>query len=151
NLKPLAPHFPGKAKAVIQLFMGGGPSHVDLFDPKPLLEKKHGEKYFSHKIAAELSNPEGAGRIMRSPFKFQQYGKSGMWVSDLMPHLAKQVDDIALIRSMFTNHPNHEPALYMIHSGRMLPGRPGMGAWVVYGLGSENQNLPSYVVLDDPK
>ena len=87
---------------------------------------------------------------MRSPFKFAQHGKSGMWISDLMPHLAEQADKICVIRSMFTVHPNHEPALFVIHTGRILPGRPSMGSWVVFGLGSENQNLPAYVVLDDP-
>jgi Protein of unknown function (DUF1501) len=150
DLKPRSPHFEPKAKAVIQFFMNGGPSHIDLFDPKPLLEKRHGERYLTHKIAAQLTGPEEVGTLMRSPFKFAQYGQSGIWVSEVMPHLAKVVDDIAVIRSMHTNHPNHEPALFMIHSGRTLPGRPGLGAWVVYGLGSENQNLPAYVVLDDP-
>ena len=87
---------------------------------------------------------------MRSPFKFARHGQSGTWLSEAMPHLAKQVDQIAVIRSMFNSHPNHEPALFKIHSGRLLPGRPAIGAWVVYGLGSENQNLPAYIVLDDP-
>ena len=87
---------------------------------------------------------------MRSPFKFSQHGQCGMWVSDVMPHLATQVDDIALIRSMYTTNLTHEPAIYLIHSGKMGPGRPTLGAWVVYGLGSECHNLPAYVVLDDP-
>ena len=87
---------------------------------------------------------------MRSPFKFAQHGESGMWVSDAMPHLAGQVDDLALIRSMYTTNLTHEPALYLIQSGKMAPGRPSLGSWVVYGLGTENQNLPAYVVLDDP-
>jgi hypothetical protein len=150
DLKPRAPHFEPKAKAAIQFFMNGGPSHIDLFDPKPLLEKRHGERYLTHKLAAELTGPEEVGALMRSPFQFARHGQAGIWVSDVMPHLTKVVDDLAIIRSMHTNHPNHEPALFMIHSGRTLPGRPGLGAWVVYGLGSENQNLPAYVVLDDP-
>jgi len=149
DLAPRAPHFEPKAKAVIQLFMNGGPSQVDLLDPKPMLDKHHGEPYFD-KVAADLTGPEKAGGLLRSPFQFKQYGKSGIWVSELMPHLAQQVDNIAVVRSMFTTHPNHEPALFMIHSGRILPGRPSLGAWVVYGLGSENQSLPAYVVLDDP-
>lgn len=149
DLKPRPPHFPPKAKAVIQLFMNGGPSQVDTFDPKPMLEKHHGESYFD-KLAADLTGPEQAGGIMRSPFTFKQHGQSGIWVSDLMPCLAEQVDNIAVIRSMYTTHPNHEPALFMVHSGRTINGRPAMGAWVVYGLGSENQSLPAYVVLDDP-
>src|SRR5215470_6422273 len=149
DLKPRATHFPAKAKCVIQLFMNGGPSHVDLFDPKPMLEKHHGEPYFE-KIANDVSSPKAAGGLMRSPFKFQQYGQSGMWVSELMPHFAKQVDNVTMIRSMNTIHPEHEPALFMAHSGRIMQGRPAIGAWVIYGLGSENQSLPAYVVLDDP-
>jgi hypothetical protein len=149
DLKPRAPHFPPRAKSVIQLFMNGGPSHVDLFDPKPMLDKHHGEPYFE-KIANDVSSPKAAGGLMRSPFKFQQYGQSGMWVSELMPHFAKQVDNITMIRSMNTIHPEHEPALFMAHSGRIMQGRPAIGAWVLYGLGTENQSLPAYVVLDDP-
>ncbi|PYT21016.1 MAG: DUF1501 domain-containing protein [Acidobacteria bacterium] len=149
DLKPRAPHFPATAKSVIQLFMNGAPSHVDLFDPKPMLDKHHGEPYFD-KIANDVSFPKAAGGLMRSPFKFQQHGKSGIWVSELMPHFAKQVDNVAMIRSMYTIHPEHEPALFMVHSGRIMPGRPAIGSWVIYGLGTENQSLPAYVVLDDP-
>ena len=149
DLTPRASHFPAKAKCVIQLFMNGGPSHVDLFDPKPMLEKHHGEPYFE-KIANDVSNPKSAGGLMRSPFKFQQYGQSGTWVSELMPHFAKQVDNVAMIRSMYTIHPEHEPALFMVHSGRTMQGRPAIGSWAIYGLGTENQSLPAYVVLDDP-
>ncbi|HLK17480.1 MAG TPA: DUF1501 domain-containing protein [Bryobacteraceae bacterium] len=149
DLKSRAPNFAPKAKSVIHMFMNGGPSQMDLFDPKPMLDKHHGEPYFD-KLAADITTPEQSGGLMRSPFKFAQYGKSGMWVSDAMPHLTEVVDDIAVIRSMQTMHPNHEPALFMIQSGRIIPGRPSMGSWVVYGLGSENQNLPAYVVLDDP-
>ncbi len=149
DLKPRQPHFAPKAKAVIQLFMNGGPSQVDLFDPKPMLDKHHGEPYFD-KIAADVSSPQAAGGLLRSPFKFAQHGQSGAWVSEVMPHISNCVDDIAIIRSMFNSHPNHEPALFKIHSGKLLPGRPSIGAWVAYGLGSENQNLPAYVVFDDP-
>jgi hypothetical protein len=149
DLKPREPHFPGKARSVIHLFMNGGPSQMDLFDPKPLLDERHGKPYFS-KIAGEVENPASAGALMRSPFRFARHGQSGMWVSDALPHLAGQVDDIALIRSMYTTNLTHEPAVYMIHSGKEGPGRPALGSWVVYGLGSENQNLPAYVVLDDP-
>jgi len=149
DLKPRQPHFEPKAKAVIHLFMNGGPSQVDTFDPKPMLDKHHGKPYF-HEIAADVSSPDSAGGLMRSPYKFRQYGECGTWVSDVLPHIAQHVDDIAVIRSMFNSHPNHEPALYKIHSGQLLPGLPSLGAWVVYGLGSENQNLPAYVVLDDP-
>ncbi len=149
DLAPRPPHFEPKAKAVIQLFMNGGPGQMDLFDPKPMLDKHHGEPYFD-KLAADLTGPENAGGLLRSPFQFKQHGKSGIWISELMPYLAQQADNIAVVRSMFTAHPNHEPALFMIHSGRTLPGRPSLGAWVVYGLGSESQSLPAYVVLDDP-
>ena len=149
DLKPRAPHFPAKARAVIQLFMNGGPSQMDLFDPKPVLDQHHGEAYFN-KIAGEVENPQAAGALMKSPFQFAQHGQCGMWVSDALPHLAKHVDDIALIRSMHTTNLTHEPAVYLIHSGKMGPGRPVLGSWITYGLGSESQNLPAYVVLDDP-
>jgi hypothetical protein len=149
DLKPRQPHFAPKAKSIIHLFMNGGPSQMDLFDPKPVLTRHHGEAYFD-KVAADLTGPENAGGLMKSPFTFAQYGQSGMWVSELMPHLSKHVDDLCMVRSMFTAHPNHEPALFQIHSGRTIPGRPSLGSWVVYGLGSENQSLPAYVVLDDP-
>ena len=149
DLKPRPQHFPAKAKSVIHLFQNGGPSQMDLFDPKPALDKKHGQSYFD-KIADEVEDPRGAGTLMRSPYKFAQYGRCGAWVSDALPHLAGVVDDVAFIRSMFTTNLTHEPALYIIHSGKMATGRPSVGAWVTYGLGSENQNLPAYVVLDDP-
>jgi hypothetical protein len=147
DLKPRAPHFAPKAKAVIHLFMNGGPSQVDLFDPKPRLDKHSGESY---ETAGGATNVDHSGKLLGSPFSFKQYGKSGTWVSELAPHVAGHVDDITLIRSMYTVHFNHEQALFMIHSGRPVPGRPSMGSWVVFGLGTENQNLPSYVVLDDP-
>src|SRR5262245_43125182 len=149
DLRPRSPHIPARAKSVIQLVMNGGPSQMDLFDPKPALDRHHGRAYFD-RIAGEVENPQSAGALMRSPFKFAQHGHSGMWVSDALPHLTRHVDDIAVIRSMFTTNLTHEPALYLIQSGKMAPGRPTLGSWVVYGLGSENQNLPAYVVLDDP-
>jgi hypothetical protein len=149
DLKPRAPHFQAKARAVIHLFMNGGPSQMDLFDPKPALDKHHGRRYFD-KIAGEVENPDSAGALMRSPFKFARHGRSGTWVSDALPYLARQVDDLALIRSLYTTNLTHEPALYLIQSGKGGPGAPALGAWVVYGLGSANQDLPAYVVLDDP-
>ena len=149
GFQPRRPHFAPKAKSVIHLFMNGGPSQMDLFDPKPFLDKHHGEKYFD-KIAGEVESPQSAGALMRSPFRFARHGQCGMWVSDAMPHLARHVDDLALIRSMHTTNLTHEPAVYLIQSGKMGPGRPTLGSWVVYGLGSECQNLPAYVVLDDP-
>jgi Protein of unknown function (DUF1501) len=149
DLRPRPPHFPTKARSVIHLFMNGGPSQMDLFDPKPRLDRHHGQPYFD-RIPGEVENPQSAGALMRSPFRFAQHGQCGMWVSDALPHLARHVDDLALIRSMYTTNLTHEPALYLIQTGKMAPGRPSLGSWVVYGLGSENQNLPAYVVLDDP-
>ena len=143
------PHHEPRAKAVIHLFMNGGPSQMDLFDPKPMLDKHHGEEHFE-KIAGEVEFPEAAGALMRSPFKFKRHGESGMTVSEVMPHLATQVDNITLIRSMHTTNLTHEPALYKVHSGSEFIGRPAIGSWVAYGLGTENQNLPAYVVMDDP-
>src|SRR5262249_39063117 len=107
DLKPRPPHFVPKAKSVIHLFMNGGPSQMDLFDPKPALEKHHGESYFD-KVAADLTAPEGAGGLLRSPFQFARHGQSGTWVSEVMPHLSRQVDEIAVIKSMFTTHPDHQ-------------------------------------------
>ncbi len=149
DLRLRRPHFPAKAKSVIHLFMNGGPSHMDLFDPKPALDRHHGQSYFD-RIAGEIENIRDAGAIMRSPFRFARHGQCGMWVSDAMPHLARHVDKLALIRSMYTTNITHEPALYLIQSGRMASGYPSIGSWVVYGLGSESQELPAYVVLDDP-
>jgi hypothetical protein len=149
DLQPRQHHFPPKAKAVIQLMMQGGPSQVDLFDPKPELDRNHGKSILKD-IAKDLSSPDAAGGLMRSPFRFAQHGQCGTWVSELLPHLAQHVDDIAIIRSMFNTHQNHEPACYKIQSGKTMPGLPTLGAWVTYGLGSENQNLPAYVVLDSP-
>src|SRR5260370_20039593 len=148
DLRPRQPPFRAKARSVIHLFMNGGPSQMDLFDPKPMLDKHHGKPHFD-KIAGEVEFIKDAGALMRSPFKFARHGQCGAWVSEVMPRLAGLVDDIAFIRSMFTTNLTHEPALYLIQSGKMGPGRPALGSWVVYGLGSENQNLPAYVVLDD--
>lgn len=148
DLRPRSPHFAPRAKSVIQLFMQGGPSQMDLFDPKPVLDQHHGEPYFD-KLAADLTGPEQAGALLRSPFKFAQHGESGAWVSEVLPHTAGIADELAVIRSMHTTHPNHEPAILKWQSGQMLPGYPTLGAWTVYGLGSENQSLPAFVVLPD--
>src|SRR5262245_6337536 len=150
DLKPRAPHFRPRAKAVIQLVMQGGPSHIDLFDPKPRLEKLRGQAPSKETVAKTDLDTDRIGGMLPSPFRFARHGRSGLWASEALPHLARQVDHIAVIRSMFTTHPNHEPALYMLQSGRLQSGFPCLGSWVVYGLGSENQNLPAYVVLADP-
>jgi len=148
DLKPRPPMFSPRATRVIQLFMHGGPSQMDLLDPKPALEKFDGKSFPG---VIDVQQPEQAGGILKSPFQFARYGESGIAVSELMPHFAQCVDDVTVIRSMFTEHINHEPALWMFHTGRTIPGRPSIGSWVTYGLGSENQNLPAYVVLDDPR
>lgn len=122
---------------------------MDLFDPKPMLDKHQGESY-SDKITGELEFVKDAGALMRSPFKFSRSGECGAPISEVMPHLAGVVDDPAFIRAMHTTSLTHEPAVYLIQSGKMGPGRPTLSSWAVYGLGSENQNLPAYVVLDDP-
>ncbi|MDA0833802.1 MAG: DUF1501 domain-containing protein [Planctomycetota bacterium] len=150
DLSPKEPNFKPQAQAVIHLFMNGGPSQMDLFDPKPELDRSHGKSYFD-KIAGEVESPDSAGLLMRSPFKFKKYGECGMDVSDAMPYFSECVDDVALIRSVHTTNLTHEIALFQVHSGRTLPGYPSFGSWVTYALGSENQNLPAYVVLDDPE
>ncbi|RPI90490.1 MAG: DUF1501 domain-containing protein [Planctomycetaceae bacterium] len=141
---PLAPrdgHFPAKAKSVIWLFMEGAPSSVDLFDPKPELTKRDGQR-----ISIDVFNGN-PGPLMKSPFTFRQYGQSGAWVCDRYPNVARHVDDFAFIKSLHSDSNDHVPALYQINTGLARPGFPAAGAWVTYGLGSENQNLPGFVVL----
>jgi hypothetical protein len=146
-LAPKQPHFAPKAKAVIQLFMHGGPSHVDLLDPKPMLEKYDGKP-----PPAEVADDEKiTGNLLRSPYKFSKHGESGLEFSETLPHIAAHADEIAVIRSMFTEHRNHEQALWMMHTGLTIAGRPSIGAWAAYALGTVNQNLPAYVVLPDPR
>lgn len=144
------PHFEPKAKSVIQFFMNGGPSQVDLFDPKPALAKYEGQPP-GRDLANDIEFINEAGGFMPSPYRFAKHGQSGMEVSEILPHLSERVDDIAFIRSMYTTHFNHEPAIFIMQGGRQFSNRPTIGSWIVYGLGSENQNLPAYVVLDDPK
>ena len=150
NLKPKNGHLPARAKSVIQLFMNGGPSQMDLFDPKPLLRKYDGQPFPGDIEEIGNSNPTDIGVVMGGQYEFQRHGESGMWMADPLPHLSEMADDICLVNSMWTDHPNHDNALYKIHSGRLFMGYPTLGSWTVYGLGSENQNLPAYVVLNDP-
>ncbi len=148
QLNPLAPrpsHYRAKAKSVIFLFMDGGPSQVDTFDPKPRLAREHGEPI---KIKVQPTQFDNVGKVLQSPWKFQQYGNSGIPVSELFPHVATCVDDLAIIRSMVANFSEHTNANYFFHSGHGQQGRPSVGAWVTYGLGSECQNLPGFVVLN---
>ncbi len=149
NLTPRRPNFEPKAKAVIQLLMNGAPSQMDLFDPKPMIEKHQGES-FTNQAATETTALADQRGLLPSPFKFAQHGNSGIWVSEVMPHLAEQVDEIAMIHSMHTTSPVHPLALCVFQTGQIKTTYPTIGAWVAYGLGSENQNLPAFVVLDDP-
>ncbi len=145
---PVNPHFPARAKNVIFLFMEGGVSQVDSFDYKPLLAKHHGEdprKAIGEIEATQFGN---VGKVMKSPWTFKQRGQCGAWISDLFPHVAELADELAIIRSMTSNFPEHTSACYYLHSGLGLQGRPSMGAWASYGLGSENENFPGYVVLN---
>ena len=136
------PHFAPKAKRIIFLFMNGAPSQVDTFDPKPAL-KKHENAQPTGKI---YKKPNTTG-FMPSPFKFTRHGQSGIEVSETLPYLSQVIDECCIIRSMHTDVPNHEPALLQMHSGNVQPIRPSLGSWLQYGLGSENENLPGYVVL----
>jgi hypothetical protein len=137
------PQLPVKAKNVIFLFMAGGPSQLDMFDPKPTLLTHQGQRPDSVNLRTERQT----GGLLPSPFQFQKRGKSGVEVSELLPQLSTVIDDITVIRSMYTFNPTHVPARSLIHSGSILANRPSLGAWISYGLGSENQNLPSFVVL----
>lgn len=143
-LAPREPHFPAKAKHIIHLYMNGGPSQVDTFDPKPALAVYQGQR--PAKIV-DLRTENGTGGLLPSPFKFPRCGQSGLPISDLYPHLAKHADDLCVIRSMYTDIPNHEPSMFMMNSGHFQALRPSYGSWLVYGLGTENQNLPGYIVL----
>jgi len=142
-LAPRTPHFPPRAKRVIFLFMNGGPSHVDTFDPKPALEKYAGQD----PPAGLITGRRKRGKIMPSPFAARPRGQSGIAVTDLFPHLAGCIDEICVLRSLYTDNPNHEPSLLMMNSGNMQPIRPSLGSWLTFGLGTENQNLPGFVVL----
>jgi hypothetical protein len=133
---------PAKAKQVIFLFMNGAPSHVDTFDPKPMLDKHAGEQ-----PSGDLYRKTKGSGYMPSPFQFAPHGESGVVLSELFPNLARCADDLCLIRSMHTDVPNHEPGLILMHSGHQQPTRPSLGSWCSYGLGSENKNLPAFVVL----
>jgi hypothetical protein len=140
-------HHKPAARNIIFLYMDGGPSQVDTFDYKPLLEKYHGRD--PHTVfKVEPTQFNNVGKVMASPWKFKQHGQSGIWVSELFPHVAECVDDFAVIRSMFSKFPEHTSANYFLHTGSGLQGRPSMGAWFGYGLGSENKNLPSFIVLN---
>jgi hypothetical protein len=146
-LRPLAaksPHFPAKAKRVVFLFMKGGPSHVDTFDPKPLLDRDHGKP-----PPFELPRVVFAkqGNLLKSPWKFQQYGQSGLPVSELFPHVARHVDKLCVLRSVHGTNPAHGGAVLKLHTGSDQFVRPSFGSWVTYGLGTENDNLPAFITI----
>ncbi len=142
-MAPREPHFKPKAKRVIFLFLNGGMSQVDTFDPKPALIKHNGEPMPGPKIRTDRAS----GNLMRSPWEFSRNGQSGIEVSSIFPKIGKRIDDFAVIRSMWTDNGNHGPSLQLLSCGHQLAGRPSMGSWVTYGLGSDNQNLPGFIVL----
>ena len=141
-MSPRAPQFAGRAKRVIHLFMNGGPSHVDTFDPKPMLTKMHGKALPNH-----LSTERPTGAAFASPFKFEKYGQSGMEISEIFSHLGRHADDLCIVRSMHANVPNHEPSLMLMNTGDSTLPRPSVGSWITYGLGTENQNLPGFLAM----
>ena len=148
DLKPRATHINPRAKAVIQFVMNGGPSQMDLFDPKPELTKRSGQP---HPDGVEIHQPNNANVLMGSPFQFRQAGQSGIAISEALPQLATVADDLCMIRSMYSEHNNHPEGLNQLQTCRIFPGRPVMGAWISYALGSVNQNLPAFIVLRDPE
>ena len=152
DLNPMTPrpsHFPAQAKSVIWLFMNGGPSHIDTWDYKPGLDKADGKKLAGFDATTGFFHDQ-VGPLLKSPFEFKQHGQSGMWASSLFPHLAQHVDKMAFIKSFHTKSNNHSPALFVANTGDTRMGRPCVGSWVTYGLGTENQNLPAFVVMSDP-
>lgn len=148
SLAAKRPHFAPRFRRVIFLFMWGGPSHVDIFDPKPLLAKKDGEQLAGSSVGNER---EQLGKLMASPFKFTQHGDGGVWISELFPHLAKEADRLCVIRSLHTEGSAHGEALLRLHTGQANLVRPSVGAWASYGLGSENENLPAFITISPPR
>ena len=148
---PKKTHFPAKAKSVIWLFMEGGPSHIDLFDPKPELNKLAGKPMPASFGKLVTAMGTGNNTLMASSRTWKQHGKSGMWVSEWYPHIAKHVDDMTVIRSCWANGLNHVGSVCQMNTGDILAGRPSLGAWVTYGLGTANKNLPTFVVLTDDR
>ena len=143
GLSPKAPHFPARAKRVIFLCMNGGPSHVDLLDYKPALNKQSDKE-------SPVGKERGGAKLLGSPFRFAQHGEAGIWMSEVLPNLARHADELCVINSMHTDLPNHSQAFLQMHTGSFQFVRPSIGAWTLYGLGSENQNLPGFVALNPP-
>jgi hypothetical protein len=147
DLKPRNPHFSPSARAMVHFMQNGGPSQMDLFDPKPELQKRNGQPIPKSVEIYQMGNSD---KLLGCPFKFAKRGQSGMELAEAMPHLGSIADDICLVRSMYTEHNNHTEALIMMSTGKLFQGRPSVGAWISYALGTLNQNLPAYVVLRDP-
>jgi hypothetical protein len=147
DLRPRHGHFPGQARAMVHFMQNGGPSQMDLFDPKAELQKRNGQGIPQSVEIYQMGNSD---KLLASPFRFRRRGKCGMELSEAMPHLGTVADEITLVRSMYTEHNNHTEALVMMSTGKLFQGRPTVGAWISYALGTENQNLPAYVVLRDP-
>jgi hypothetical protein len=149
DLAPRPAHFPAPANSVIMLMQNGGPSQMELFDPKPELNKRDGQVYQT-KVETFQTGSE-ANKLLRCPFKFHRRGECGMELSEVIPHIGSIADDLCLVRSMYSGHNNHTEALVMMNTGKIFPGRPALGSWVTYALGTLNQNLPAYIVLRDPE
>src|SRR5262249_13475237 len=147
-LAPKRPHFPARARSVIWLFMNGGPSHVDTWDYKPELAKRDGQELAGFDKATGFFADQG-GPLMKAPVQFQRHGQSGAWVSELFPNMARHVDKMAFLYSCWTDSNNHSPALMKINTGMTRMGFPCLGSWVTYGLGTESQSLPAFVVMYD--
>jgi hypothetical protein len=145
---PKKPQFPAKAKNIIFLFMAGAPSQIDMFDPKPMLQKYDRQPCPEELLKGErFAFIKGTPKLLGSPYRFEQAGKSGQWMSELVPHLKEVADDLAVVRSMSTDQFNHAPAQIFMNTGFQIPGRPAFGSWATYGLGTENHDLPGFVVL----
>lgn len=148
GLPTVGPHFAPKAKNIIYLFQSGGPSHLDLFDPKPELSKRSGQQVPEELVKnIRLAQIGKNASLLGSPYKFDRYGKSGMWLSELLPHMRTIVDDVCFVQGFYSEAFNHDPATIFMNTGAQLSGRPAMGSWFSYGLGSENKDLPAFVVL----
>ena len=143
-LAPKPPHLPARAKRIIFLLMSGGPSQVDTFDPKPLLTRDHGKPLPFAKPRVQFNSTKN---LLKSPWKFRQYGESGLWVSELFPHLAGRVDDLCMVHSVYGTNPAHGGAMMKLHTGSENFIRPSIGSWISYGLGTENANLPAFVTI----
>ncbi|MFC1757419.1 DUF1501 domain-containing protein, partial [Planctomycetota bacterium] len=148
---PELPHFAPKAKRVIYMFMSGGPSHIDTFDYKPAIRKIHGqelpESIRNGQRITTMTSGQKSFPCVAPMFKFKRHGQNGTWISEILPHTASIVDEIAIVKSLHTEAINHDPAITYINTGSQQPGKPSMGAWLSYGLGSANQNMPAFVVM----